>query len=1174
MTNFQSLENFGREDFQRLENQAAFRQADVMNFKHLVVVAAVLIMPVLASRGTTLVITANKIEAPGGWQLETGKKVVRDFIIANATAKSAPAACAIDVPHAGPWHLWVRSKDFPDYRPGTRTFSVRIGATKSKTVFGKHGRKEFDGWSWEDGGAFDLQAGPALIVIGDDVTPSARCDALVLTDSATYKPEGESFKLGKQPAKIVPLTVSEESQRAIVPGRIIASDEKALAMLESDSLRLTFHFARTATGTAVAMRAATKAGDHWEPCGGDDEGYQVLFRPKNSDPRINSSSVHPTWDTQFAPSFEVRAGKDSVNTRIDPATAPWFAGQCFPMRPVGVNKRDATTVDLTFPPTEAGQLAATWHLESKQTAAEVSLVFTPSKPGHFSIGYFAPLAVPPAETDFMLLPFMFHGHRFPEKPVAILSALTPTPMTLVNKSGVSCALIAEPRELPFEWASSSNSHYAFGLRNETGKAQPYLYTPVLGQPGSVSDGNVVHGSFRILFQRGDWYAAYRHAADVIFHLADYRRPATASLSDTALNLLDLMRNEKASGWDAKAKGPWNIESRNIVTQSSPLTYLSYYLLTGDEDFYRRFALPSLEFLLSRPGPHFAAEREIGEGYYIHQPMRGPGSFYGASVFASAFAMTQGRSAAFGSACLNDDGNVRAGHGGGHVQPFEDALALFEITHEKRWLDAAMEAADNYIASNITKLPSRDIGPLSFVNVTFIPDWEGLLHLYDATGERRFLDAANAGARWLVTTLWTQPQIPDGYTVIHPGGVFDNARHVWAFGDRLFRLGLYDGPFLSERVKLEPVQLPERHAPSWETSNVGLGLEQPCTYTRRGPHANILMSTWAPNLLRMANETHDDAYRIAARNATIGRFANYPGYYVDGMTDQYQRPDYPLAGPDVTCLYVHHIVPFAAYVLDYLFTDAEIRSDGEVKFPSTRQSGYVWFDNRLFGHAPGKVYGQTAWPWLHRTAATVDNIAVDRVLAHGDDKFHVALLNQTREPQQVRVTFDEKAIGRTVEGARVITHVENKTSEPLTIKDRAVNLELGPLGITVLTLDGCHIDIPTHRIAPPEKFSLPQKPGAQRVAIPDSKLEAIGTEIQVPPFAWRDLFVYVTASIDDCRAAILRYRIGDGPEKEIKDGSFPWEFSARIADMKSPVTWNVDVQMADGTWRKGIGPSGK
>src|SRR5205807_8841425 len=141
-------------------------------------------------------------------------------------------------------------------------------------------------------------------------------------------------------------------------------------------------------------------------------------------------------------------------------------------------------------------------------------------------------------------------------------------LTLVNRGGVSCALVAEPAELPFEWPGASNSRYALALRNESGQAQPIIYTPVLGQPGSVSDGaaggaatplSPIRGKFRGWPQRGDWYAAYRRIADEVFQLTDYRRPTTASLSDAALNLFDLMRDEKAAGWNARAKGPWNIE---------------------------------------------------------------------------------------------------------------------------------------------------------------------------------------------------------------------------------------------------------------------------------------------------------------------------------------------------------------------------------------------------------------------------------------------------------------------------------------------------------------------------------------------------------------------------------------------------------------------------------------
>jgi hypothetical protein len=1115
---------------------------------------------------TTFVLEAAQLELPGGWETITSPRdpSVHKYILAGPHSKDAPAAGAVEIPHAGQWHLWVRSKDYPADRPGIRHFTVRLGDKLSPTVFGRHGQVGLDGWAWEDGGVFDLAAGPALVVIGDAATPSARCDALVLTDNPTYQPDGVPWKLEKAPAVLAPLALDEKSKRAFLPEPFTDVKEAPVATLENTDVRFTFHQASTNSGSAIALHAATRDGETWRPVEGADlESYRVLFRPRDSDPKIVSTRIHPTWDIAFSPAIEATCGASTVKTRLGIATAPWASAQCFALHPTAAHQRDAETVDLDFPPTPAGHLTATWHLAAKQPAAEVELHFVPKTPGHYSLGYHGPFPCAPQQADFLLLPFLYQGRRFPEQPSVVLSALTPTPLALVNRGGVSCALIGDPRDIPFAWPTYQNSRYALALRNESGSAQPLLYEPVLGQPGSVSDGGPVDARFRVWMQRCDWYAAYRHIADEVFALHDYRRPVEASLSDAALNLVDLMRNEEAAGWNARAKGPWNIESRNTVSQVSPLTYLSVYLLTGDEDFYQRFARPSLEYLLSRPGPHFAAEHEIWDNYYHHQPMRGPGAFFGASTFASAYAMTQGRSAVFGSLCLDNHGGVRSSHGNGHTQPFADALALYRLTGERRWLDEATAAADKYVAGNITTLPTRDLGDAPFVNVSFTPDWEGLLQMFEATGEPRFLHAAVEGGHWLMTTLWTQPAVPNGDTTINPGGVYDAQRHIWWFGDKLFRRGIYEGPASWETPYPPPPKLPEQRVSAWEVSQVGLGLEQPSTYNRKGPEANIMMNAWAPSLLRLAQPSGDPAFRTAARNAVIGRFGNYPGYYLDGATTIYQRPDYPIKGPDVTTFYVHHIPPTLAYTLDFLFSDVEARSGGAVSFPYVRQCGYVWFDSRLYGQAPGKVYGESAWPWLHRTAIHLDNKNVDRVLAEGDGKFHAILLNQVHEPQKVRVEFDEKVLGRAVDGAALQVHMDNQPAPGMTVRGNSVEVTLGPLGIAVLSLDGVKIDVSTHRVAPPEKFPLPSRAGMQRAAFAGTSLEAVGAELQVAPFTWRDLYVYVTAGIDDVKAATLRYRVGDGPEQRIEGRQFPWEFTTRIDDLHAPVTWQVEIETADG-----------
>ncbi len=1116
----------------------------------------------------TFLIEAEDLEIPGAWEQGSVLKSqdIRQFLIAGNHARSAPAVGAIELPHAGRWRLWVRSKDFPADRPGTRKFTVRLGQQKAAVEFGKHGQAEFDGWAWEDGGVLELPAGSTLVAIGDQAAHSARCDALVVTDNMSYRPAGPPWLLHKELAKTAPLKISEASKLSYQPAPLTQIEDATVATLQNESVRLNFHRATTASGAVIAMRPATNDGGRWVHATEDisPESYRVLFRPPESDPRM-TRRVHPTWDVAWSPKIEAEAGGATASTRLGVATAPWASGQTFPLRPTGARQVDARTVELTFPAIATGQLRATWRLAEGQSMARVEMHFTPSKPGHFSLGYHAPLAAAPDALDFLLLPFMFQGRRFPARTETLLSALTPTPLALVNRGGVSSAVVAEPGDLAPEWPGATNSRYLFALRNENGQAQPMIYSPVFGQPGSISDGAPLRSRFQLWLARGDWYAAYRRIADETFALKDYRRPVVASLSDAALNLVDLMRNEAAAGWDARAKGPWNIESRNTVTHTSPLTYLSIYLLTGDEDFYHRFARPSLEYLLSRPSPHFAAEREIWDNYYQHQPMRGPARFFGANTFASAYAMTHGRSPAFGGLCLDEKGAVRPTRGSGHVQLFEDQLALFRLTGDKHWLEQAIVGADNYIAANLTNLPTRDLGEMPFINNSFVPDWEGLLHLYEATGEARFLAAAREGARWLVTSFWTQPSIPKGDTTIHPGGVYDAGRHLWWFGDEIYRRGLYQAPYTGENVLLPPTPLPERRVPAWQVSRVGLGLEQPSTYTRNGPHANILMNTWAPALLRLAGPAKDPAFRTAARNATIGRFTNYPGYYLDGATDEYFRPSYPLTGPDVTSLYVHHVPPFTASVIDYLFSDVETRSGGAIAFPWVRECGYVWFDSRLFGHAPGHVYGQSAWPWLHRTAATVDTINVDRLLAHGDGRFHVVLLNQVREPQRVRVSFDEKVLGRDVNGAAIRVHLDNQPAAPLTVKDGAVELMLPALSIAALSMDGVRVDVPTHRVAPPATFSLPTTPALRRSPFPGTGFEAVGTVLEVPPFTWRDFYVSITAGLDDARAARLRYRVGEEPEKIVEATQFPWEFSVRTEDLKQPITWQAELQLPDGRW---------
>jgi len=56
---------------------------------------------------------------------------------------------------------------------------------------------------------------------------------------------------------------------------------------------------------------------------------------------------------------------------------------------------------------------------------------------------------------------------------------------------------------------------------------------------------------------------------------------------------------------------------------------------------------------------------------------------------------------------------------------------------------------------------------------------------------------------------------------------------------------------------------------------------------------------------------------------------------------------------------------------------------------------------------------------------------------------------------------------------------------------------------------------------------------------------------------------ISAGIDDCKTAMLRYRIGSEAEQSVTLDRYPWEFSVKTTDLQAPITWKVDVQLADG-----------
>jgi hypothetical protein len=1022
-----------------------------------------------------------------------------------------PAVTAVPIPRAGRYVLWVRAVDFPDQNPGTRLFKVSVAGTMTEETFGKSGQP---GYTWERGGEFDLEPGPVLLGVHDIGKRFARADAILLTDDRSFTPNG---RLGAQRVKPVelPMPGTAQSFRTTATG---SGD----ATLENEFLRIEFHAARP--------RVCFRHDGQWRDAGADAtaESYVVVGGPPVE---LNYAGFYPSWSGgQFRP-CRVRLGAAEFDTRLGGGMALWEAGQavCFQPRSVALEQGRAV---LTFQPHAVGELTATWELRPGERTARVELAFRPAHDGAYSLGYHLFCAKPLADVDELLLPMMWHGKRFPARPVALLSPFTPTPVALVQTAGSNVwGVCGAPEEIPFAWPDRRDPRFGLMLRNAAGEVQPAIYGPVPGTARArCAAGATMRFPFRVLAQPGDWYAGYRTAADEVFQWRDYRTNSGTSLTEAALNMIDLVMDDDFGGWWQRPKGPIQIETLNGVTHASPLTALSLYWLTGNEQLYRQRALPTMEFLLSRNLPHFSPEPENTGEMYPAGDLRGPVRIYGTTAFLGFWELTQRRAEAFRQIALAGAG-VRPTAGYGHGQEFEEWLARGNLVK-------ARQLADDYLAAHVAKRPTVELSPEPFFNVSFVPDWEGLLRMYEATGEQRYLDGAARGARQLMTSVWTQPVVPADEIAV--SGVVSSPDHIWWKGPDKFRLGF------PRRER----DVPEHRVPAWIPSNVGLGFEQPCTYNRSDSGgALIYQSAWAPNFLRLAAYTGDRMFETYARNAVLGRWANYPGYYAVGFTALPLNPRYPYVGPDVSCIYYHHILPHLSWTIDYLVAEAALLSGGKISFPSQRQHGYVWFDSRVYGHAPGKVCNtESAWLWFHRGAVKLDNPAINYLLAHTGDKLCVILMNESQADERLTVEFllDHSATAQL-------------TAEPLVPVNwaqRRATLTVGPRQLVVLTLDGVNIKLPARDASPAPS------PGSATVATTLKDVEVRAAALQVRPGAW-DAFVWCTALPKQARQVTFHYQVHDRWQ-QVEDREYPFELSVPVADVKSRLQFRVTGVAADGT----------
>ncbi len=1073
-------------------------------------------------------VSVRNLDEFGSWQVESqvgGNAFAGANLIGltDETGVYEPAKVTIKIPKTGDYQLFVHARDYATNQQGSRFFEVELNGMRAPKALGRHGQT---GFFWERIGPLHLQQGELEIALHDTSTFYARCDGIFITDDVKMKNPPEEYAKIREIATIFG---SDMNQDTIYP-LWAETDEapEAVTTIKSDKMQMDFHTVNTSGGTVI-QRTFTLNGktvsDRENPLAA------LLFYASNA-------SLAGTTG-QF-PLYQITHPKNGVDTQINTGNL-YKLGTPSWLIPSEIEKLDENKVLLKA---SNGYADATFTVELKNGETEpiVDFTFNPKQAGFYT----ASLMTNPEHKEFSyaFAPFRYNGTVIPDESLIISEPYCTIPMalkTVKNEKGetVSLGIAVEPESVPLRWPKDKNAEYGMALTGVKGNAQPSLAAPLFtSENAKMEAGDSYSIRFRLIEQPGEWYPIYEHLALDVYNLTDYRKNFKSTLTDAIFNTTSLAGDDYA-GWDTNQKGYYNIEAENLVTQSNPLVFMSTYLLTEDKDFLERRTIPTLAYLLTRPGFHYNNGDIEGEAVYggvgaIGDPCRN----YGSAVFGGGYKMSQGLMPQLSA--LGIDNGVKNIDSYGSAPLYQEYTWLYRYTGNKEYLERAKTEADKFIEKQIDAPRGIATDEEMFIAIKFYPQFFGLIDLYEVTNEQKYIDAAVRAAKNLLPTVWIYPNSGEELYTVSADYTKNNHYgydHLSWNGKKRFRAGYPEG--------LEALQ--DETVPFWAVSRAGLSLEQTFTYTMHDS-GNMIMACWAPDLMRLAEYSGEKIFETYARNAVIGRHSTYTGYYYNNYFAYQQNPEYAYNGPDITGLYWHHMQPFLAMLQDFLFTQAWNWSDKQIDFPSVRNMGYAYFSNRMYGGGSGTFFDEKdMWLWLKEGVMQTDNVQLDWIGARKDGVAGFAFMNEDTATHTATFTLGDVLAG--FSGVATVYDASGNKTE-LQITDGKGEITVPGRSLVAITIKSDAVSKPGYA-----DVKVNEKQAGKQTAMPKDGETDGGHILQMSDDEYF-AYVYITEMLDEADKAVLHYK-KDGKWETTEDTYAPFEFIVRVDDPKTDFTYYVE-----------------
>ncbi len=800
--------------------------------------------------------------------------------------------------------------------------------------------------------------------------------------------------------------------------------------------------------------------------------------------------------------------------------------------------KSGRSIRFSFPHGQQFQVALVLSLAPGATEPVFSWELEALADGWYSVAFTGLKEKQPETLDFLYQPLVWSWKRFPAEPVLTPEAFATTASVFTNSRQLTEGLVVSPEEIPYRFATFDNSLFGLALHGDDGQAKPVIFAPVLGGHGSaLKAGQQTSFSCIYFIKNGEWEAGVQYLYKDILQYRSERRNATVSLNQTFENMVDYAMNDFYAGWVEDLKGAdYRFDVPGTVKNVSALHPLSVALTTGSPDIYRRRAVPMIAYLMSREKYLYAISEEIMQQNPSHF-LKGP--CMEISELVSLDLMTGRRNPAFSKETDRVFGKVRqlnlVTETGGET--WQDYLAKYRMNRTDDLLQHAVTLADAYLEHFVSNYPKdfTSSAGLKDRQASFVTDytnrWYDLLELYEETGYERYLKAAETGARQMLLWMRSNPMAPDSVIRVNEGN-----RVAGVFPGRRFKPNSYDFQEYNTATEIQ-----EQEIEAWRTSLVGLPPEAPSTY-RYGP---VMLTHHAAWMLRLARLTGDDTFRDAAYNAVLGRYANFPGYYFTSFaTNVYQQQDYPLhpyLDVKYNAIFYNHIWPHIALLQDFLISDAYLRSDGRVDFPSAYSFGYAFLTSKVYGHTPGKVFGhEGVYPWLPKRPFTRIDPMLNYVLGRSGTDTYAVLMNTSDQLVSAPLVFNQDVVKWHTGREYRVELYQGDTVASSRMKNGVFSVEVPANGLTVVRIIGLKNDVAL-QVDCATADNIQQGYFRQQV---DGAGTITGMLIGIAD-DYTEAFVYTDATEKQIQQVELQYRQGNGTWETLTDQGYPFEFSWRV-----------------------------